>query len=54
VLFRSTSMIGEIILQAATEMVLSVWLRRNKTWRRVVWTVLLAVLAVAIIATAGK
>jgi len=49
-----TSMIGEIILQAATEIVLSVWLRKNKIWRRVVWIVLLAVLVFAVISTVGK
>jgi uncharacterized membrane protein HdeD (DUF308 family) len=47
-------MTGEIILQAVAEIVLSVPLRRNKTWRRVFWTVILVIFGIAIISTASK
>jgi hypothetical protein len=46
-------MTGEII-QAVAEIVLNVPLRRNRRWRRLVWIVMLAVLAIAIVSTLGK
>jgi hypothetical protein len=47
-------MTGEAILQAVAEIVLNVQLRRNKTWRRVFWLVMLLILGIAIVATASK
>jgi hypothetical protein len=44
----------DVIVQVVTETVLDVWTRKNKTWRRVFWIVLLAVLAITVISTAGK
>jgi uncharacterized membrane protein HdeD (DUF308 family) len=45
----------DAILQAVTEIVLNAWTRKHrKAWRRVVWIVLLVVLAVAAMSTAGK
>jgi hypothetical protein len=44
----------DAFLQVVTEIVLNVWTRKHKAWRRLAWIVLLAVLAATVVSTLGK